>query len=155
MGDVRLLFPHEYLSAPDLRGKDVTLTISRVFVDDLKTDKGTEKKPVMTFVELDKKRQRGETCPWKLCLNKTNAKSIAKLYGFETEEWAGKRITLYATTCLAFGQTVDCLRIREKQPASQRGQQQRRPDPEPEPLVDDDGVLDEPPDDWVPDEAHA
>jgi hypothetical protein len=47
-----------------------------------------------------------------LILNVTNSKSIAKLYGPFIEEWAGKQVTLYASTTKAFGEIVECLRIR-------------------------------------------
>lgn len=47
-----------------------------------------------------------------LILNVTNSKSIAKLYGPYIEEWAGKEITLYASMTKAFGEMVECLRIR-------------------------------------------
>ena len=136
MADARLLFPHDYLSAADLRGRDVPMTIARVIMDDLKTDRGTEKKPVILFEELEKKRARGETCPHKWVLNKTCAKSIAKAIGtWETDEWVGKRIALFPTTCLAFGQQVDCIRVREKAPPPPRG---RKPEPEPPPMLPDD-----------------
>lgn len=138
MTDVRLLFPHEYLSAADLRGKDVHLTIARVEMGELKTDRGTEKKPIVTFREIDAKRARGETCPWKWVLNKTCAKAIGKALGtYEIEEWPGKRITLYPTTCQAFGQIVDCVRVREKA-APPPKQRKPQPKPEPEPDVYDD-----------------
>lgn len=45
-------------------------------------------------------------------LNATNSKSIAKLYGPFIEDWAGKEITLYASTAKLAGDTVECLRIR-------------------------------------------
>lgn len=47
-----------------------------------------------------------------LILNVTNSKSIAKLYGPYVEDWAGKQITLYASTAKLAGDTVECLRIR-------------------------------------------
>ena len=47
-----------------------------------------------------------------LILNVTNSKSIAKLYGPYIEEWAGKEITLYASMTKAFGEMVECLRVR-------------------------------------------
>lgn len=47
-----------------------------------------------------------------LILNSTNSKSIARLYGPYIEDWAGKRITLYASTTKLAGETVECLRIR-------------------------------------------
>lgn len=47
-----------------------------------------------------------------LILNVTNSKSIAKLYGPYVEDWAGKQITLYASTAKLSGESVECLRIR-------------------------------------------
>lgn len=47
-----------------------------------------------------------------LILNVTNSKSIAKLYGPYVEDWAGKQITLYASTAKLAGESVECLRIR-------------------------------------------
>lgn len=45
-------------------------------------------------------------------LNATNSKTIAKLYGPYIEDWAGKKITLFASTAKLAGDTVECLRIR-------------------------------------------
>lgn len=45
-------------------------------------------------------------------LNSTNQKSIARLYGPFIEDWAGKPITLFASTTKLSGETVECLRIR-------------------------------------------
>lgn len=135
MADVRLLFPADYLTAAWLKGRDVPLTIAKVHVDDLKTDRGSEKKPVIVFRELEAKRAKGETgVPFKFVLNRTCAKVIAALYGHETNDWVGKRVTLFPTTCQAFGQTVDCIRVRDKAPQGAP----KRPAPEPEPMDDAD-----------------
>jgi hypothetical protein len=113
--DYRLAFPHDYIGAPDLRGKDVTLTISRVDLDELLVVDGKgkgerkQKKLVLSFKEL---ADRPEGQPRKLVANKTNATTIGKLHGSAVEGWIGKQVTLYATTCKAFGETVDCVRIR-------------------------------------------
>ena len=45
-------------------------------------------------------------------LNTTNSKTIAKLYGPYIEDWAGKPITLFASTAKLAGDTVECLRVR-------------------------------------------
>jgi hypothetical protein len=47
-------------------------------------------------------------------MNKTNMKIIKKWHGKETDNWIGKQITLYATTCKMKGEVVDCIRVREK-----------------------------------------
>jgi hypothetical protein len=49
-----------------------------------------------------------------MVMNKTNAKLIASHYGDDTDNWTGKEITLYPTTCQAFGETVPCIRVRGK-----------------------------------------
>ncbi len=68
------------------------------------------KKPVAYFRGKD----RG------LALNSTNCKTIAKMYGNDTDKWAGKLVTLYPTTTNAFGQTVECIRIRPSAPAQKK-----------------------------------
>jgi hypothetical protein len=112
---VRLLFPKDYLAAPDLVGREVTLTMSRIVSESLHREGGDdEQKWCLYFEEMEKRHRGDRNQPNKrLVLNKTNAKTIAKLHGNETDEWAGKKITLYPTTCQAFGDTVDCIRIKE------------------------------------------
>lgn len=122
--DVRLLFPTEYLGAADLKGKDVDLTIASLAVEDLRTDGGTEKKPCIYFEEVNRSCERNGTKPKKLVLNKTNMKAIAALHGYEADEWTGKRITLFPTTCPSFGEIVDCIRVKPTVPK-----------PKPEPAV--------------------
>ena len=114
----KLLFPSQYLGAEDLHGKDATLTMRRVVVEDLRTsDGGTEKKPCVWFVETKEKAEKNKTKEKRLVLNVTNAKAIAKIHGPEVDEWAGKRITLYPTTTMAFGEEKDCIRVRPSVPA--------------------------------------
>ncbi|MCC6786062.1 MAG: hypothetical protein IT457_24680 [Planctomycetes bacterium] len=138
--DVRLLYPSEYVAAADLieaqkkTGRDgVTLTISAVEIEDLKTNRGTEKKPVVRFREYE-----GRNPSKRLVMNKTNARLIAKLYGHETSNWIGKRITLWPTQCECFGETVDCVRVMphvpqgsprdtEQAPAAQQAPRTARP----------------------------
>lgn len=86
--DVDLLFPSKYIKAADLQGKDVTLTIENVVGDELEGDKGKQYKGIVSFVGKKKK----------LVLNRTNALCIKAMFGRETEEWKGHKITLYPTT---------------------------------------------------------
>jgi len=113
--DARLLFPNEYLGAPDLRGKDVALTIARVVRETLRTQDGDEIKPIIYFKEMEERHAKDPSeLNRKLVLNKTNATTIMGQLGNETDDWIGQKITLFATTCQAFGQTVDCIRVRGK-----------------------------------------
>ena len=78
------VFPSKYLKAEDLEGANVTVTIEEVNREEVGPKK--ESKLVIRFVNTRKK----------MVLNKTNATTIAKLYGEETDEWLGKRIILYS-----------------------------------------------------------
>jgi hypothetical protein len=116
MAHYKTLFPTLYLAAHDLGGKDVPLTIRRIVVEELKTEAGTEKKPVVFFVETGKKADAAGTKEKRLVLNKTNAKVIANMYGPELNDWTGKRVTLYAARVSSFGEEVDAIRVRPVPP---------------------------------------
>lgn len=141
MAEVMTMFDADYLSAAWLQGRDVTLTISKAVPEVLecrpqagrKAKKARERKPVLYFVELEAKRAKSEMeTPYMLICNKTNAKAIAALYGSETEAWAGKRITLFSTREMAFGELKDVIRVRPTKPADKAPPKKREPDPEPE-----------------------
>lgn len=102
--DGKLMFPSKYLGAADCKGRDVTVTIAKVQVDELQMVGGKKQnKPVLYFEKTEKM----------MVLNKTNAKSIALLHGPEMKAWAGKSITVYPTTTRCGRDTVDCVRVRE------------------------------------------
>jgi|SRR6185436_2027150 len=106
--DYRTMFDSEYLGAWDLP-RDVTVTIATVKAGQLVGEKGrTAKKPIITFVG----KQKG------FAANKTNCKTIAAMYGTNTKDWIGKKITLYATTTEFGGKQMDCIRVRPQVPAA-------------------------------------
>lgn len=109
---VGLLFPSEYLCADDLRERDVTVVIEKVIPrhELRREDNTTEEKPIVLL--------RGKQKKW--VLNKTNAKSIAKLHG-KPMDWEGKAIAIYPTTCKAFGEVHDCIRVRPTIPTRKAG----------------------------------
>lgn len=96
----------DYIGAYALTdGKDLTLTIDHV-VREMVTGNGGKREQCMVlyFREKDYKP---------MILNRTNAKSIQALVGSPyVEDWAGHKITLYATTTRLGGEMVECLRIR-------------------------------------------
>ena len=104
---VDLMFPSRYLKAADFEGKPVALTISEVIRDKVQMATGQKaEKYILRFKETDKE----------LILNKTNAKAIAKLLREpKAVNWAGARIVLKPTTCEAFGEVVDCIRVDARQ----------------------------------------
>lgn len=107
------MFPTNYLAWPEFKGKDVTLTIKSVSVDELPlagTSK-TERRPVVAFEET----------PKKLVLAKTNARTIAKLYGDQTSAWVGRRVTFYPDPSVKFGRdTVGGIRVRAQAPPARK-----------------------------------
>lgn len=101
-------FPSKYLKASDLEN-DVHVTIKRVVKEPLKNKAGKdEEKPVVYFEEGDK----GLVC------NRTNWNSIAKQHGDESDDWAGKTVTLTVAQVDSFGEIVDAIRIKAPKKAS-------------------------------------
>jgi hypothetical protein len=83
MPSINDAFPSKYLKASDLQKRQVTLKISHAQFEKI----GTDDKLVLYFQGT--KENKG------VVLNKTNAGVIANAYGDETEEWAGKSVTLF------------------------------------------------------------
>lgn len=55
-----------------------------------------------------------------MILNVTNQKTLEKLYGPYIEDWAGKQVTLFASTVKLGSDMVECLRIRAKVPPAEK-----------------------------------
>ena len=109
MAHYMTMFDRDYIGAFDLDGKDATVTIVSVTAGQLTAPGGKKnKKPVVKF----EGKEKG------LALNKTNCKTIAGLYGVDTEAWVGKQITLYPTTTTFGAEEVHCIRVRPTIPAN-------------------------------------
>lgn len=104
MPDYRTYFDARFLGAWDLPpNRDVVVTIASVAPETVRNAANKEaKKPVLTFVA----RTKG------LLLNKTNAKTVATMYGTDTARWIGRQVALYATTTMMASEKVECIRIR-------------------------------------------
>lgn len=99
-------FPSKFLKASDLSGGEVTVTIKDCIVEAI----GEDKRPVLYFAGKEKG----------VVLNKTNATNIGDAYGPDTDEWLGKKVTLYTTYVDFQGRSMEAIRIRparDKQPA--------------------------------------
>ena len=107
-GDYRKFMDKNYLGAWDVPDEgDLILTIDRAARDDVKNERGTERKLTLHFVEDYKP----------MILNATNAKAISEATGStKVEMWAGQRIAIYTQKVSAFGGTTDALRIRNYPP---------------------------------------
>jgi hypothetical protein len=99
--DATRLCPAPHIEAAELKG-DTPVTIKGVKfaqVGEEKVERG-----VVVFDEFD----RG------LVLNRTNLKRIIALHGNDTDDWVGKKITLYPSETDFAGRTVPCIRVRDK-----------------------------------------
>lgn len=108
-GDFRKFMDKSFLGSWDVPDNaDLVLTVDYVSRDEVKNDRGTEKKLTIHFRERDYKPM--------IC-NTTNAKAISKAYGSSrVEDWENKKIGIYKATISAFGQTQECLRVRDYPP---------------------------------------
>lgn len=93
----------DYIGAYSLNGQDLTVEITKVEVRRVKGEGGKEEDCTVASLKGQKP----------FIINRTNAKTISKIYGSPfIEDWVGKMITLYPTTTKVAGDTVECLRIR-------------------------------------------
>lgn len=106
MPNIDQMFPSKYIKAGDCEEADLQLTIAAVKQESIGQGDEAETKFVVYFDEHDKG----------LVLNKTNASTIAELHGRNTDQWIGKRISLYATEVEYGGKVSMGIRIRLRAP---------------------------------------
>jgi len=110
--DYRAFFDSNVLRVWHLDGKERTFKIIRCQRIDSEYMGKRSKQPLLTLED-----SKGRELPLPLALNKTNAKTIAQLYGTKVAGWHGKLITLYPTTTDVGNETRDCIRIRPEDPS--------------------------------------
>lgn len=98
----------QFLKAADLQGRTIRVKISHVGVHEFEEEGKPKKKQLVLSFEGKEK---------KLGLNVTNATSIAKVLGEDTDNWIGGEIKIYPTTT-DFGDRKDvpCIRVVEELP---------------------------------------
>src|ERR1044071_4249008 len=95
--DWRAYFDSSCLRVWHLAGKDRTFKIVRVTRLTSEMVSGN-KREVKKQPKLELADKHGEVLPLPLLLNKTNAKTIAQMYGNNPAQWVGKLITLFPST---------------------------------------------------------
>jgi hypothetical protein len=101
-------FNYKYAGAYELKsGETRTVTIKRFGNEEVVSTKGDKQMCFVVYFEDDKKP---------MVLNKTNCKTIEKLYGPVIENWIGKSIIIEAQRVKAFGDIVDALRVKHIHP---------------------------------------
>ena len=93
-------FPSDYLKAADLQGREITVAMTSVKMETVGKDK--DMLPVLYF----QGKAKG------LVLNKTNANTIAALYGDDTDNWGGGEILLYEAMVEYQGKMGPAIRVR-------------------------------------------
>lgn len=107
------MFPSKWIKAEDLMDKDgdsedLTLTIDTSLQEEI----GPEREPKLVIYFLEKVKDHEKA----LILNKTNIGTLVKLFGDDTDDWEGQKITLYVTEATFKGETCNALRIKSKAP---------------------------------------
>jgi hypothetical protein len=100
--NINEVYPSKYIAASDLNNQNVRVTIARVDLEKI----GDDTKPVIYF----KGKQKGLVC------NKTNSKTIAMIYGDETDDWSGGELILFPIMTDYQGKPVEAVRVRAPQP---------------------------------------
>jgi hypothetical protein len=156
--DYDQLYPNRFIKGAEFRGKAVTLTIIDIAKEEFEDKKGKNGKAlkvVLTFKETERQ----------LLANKLNCTAIMLMFGRNTKDWRGKRVTFYPLKGEWFGRRREAVRVlgspdiaRDIREQVQLGREQQEfhlrktapartapvPTPEPEPLPDEPGAdLDE------------
>jgi hypothetical protein len=93
------VFPSKYVTPDDLGGRRVTAVISHVAMEPI----GDDERPILYF----SRREKG------LVLDKTNANTIAHVFGDDTEDWRGAEIVLFETMVIDFqGKCMPAIRCK-------------------------------------------
>ncbi len=100
-------FPSTYLKAADLDDEKWVVTIEEIKMELVGQGEDQTHKPVAYFRELEKG----------LVLNKTNGTAISTIYGDESDDWSGQRITLFSTWVDFGGKQVEAIRVEPRRPA--------------------------------------
>ena len=102
-------FPSDYFGHQHMPSdkSDMVVAIKEVGSESVRSSHGTETK-LVAHITAD---------PEKWILNKTNAKTIAKVLETDyLDEWVGKKIQLYVTKTSSPEGLVDAVRVREFPP---------------------------------------
>lgn len=101
-GSYSEMYPNRFIKADMLKGAKVTLTIKNIVGEGLMSnDGGANIEWVVSFTER----------PLEFVMNKTNAFCLYRMFGGEPKTWIGRKVTIFPTTTMAFGEKHDCIRV--------------------------------------------
>jgi len=107
-GDYRKYMDKDFFGAWDIPdGGDLVVTIDHAEINEVKNERGTEKKLTVHL--------KGDYKP--LICNATNGNAIAEALGSKkVEDWKGKKIALYKEPGKWFGKVGEATRVRSEAP---------------------------------------
>jgi hypothetical protein len=100
------MFPSRYVKGQDLNGRAVTVTIERIQLEGMRPNpKSPELEKYVLYTTEGKKG---------IVLSKTIATQIARILGSdESDEWKGKKVTLFPTPMTVAGVQRVAIRARK------------------------------------------
>ena len=99
--------PPPHMETADLEGEEQTFTIKSLGFE--KVGENEETCGVITFEEF----------PRGMVINRGKLKAITAMYGDETDDWIGKKVTFYPAQTLYKGKMTPCMMVKEETPANQ------------------------------------
>lgn len=110
------MFPSKYVTGEGLQGKAYTVTIARVTAERMRPNPASPE--VQKFVLYTVEGKKG------IVLSHTLADQITRITGSEdTDEWAGKKITIYPEPVTVAGVDRIAIRARAVNGSKQEGQE--------------------------------
>ena len=107
MADMRQAFPSDYLSAKDIQAKGPQkVTINAVNSEQVRGDNGLEDKWILSF----------NGCRKRLILNVTNNNTLIDAFGYESNDWLGKAVTMFTVDVQFGSKMVLGLRLKIEAP---------------------------------------
>lgn len=100
------MFPSAYIKASDIGDKKPVVVIESIKMQVLGQGEEQETKPVLSFVGKEKQ----------MVLNKTNANTIAGMYGTDTKDWINKKVRIVVAEVAYKGKMGPALRISSVKP---------------------------------------
>lgn len=101
-------YPSDFLKSDDLNGKAIIVVIESVDLEEIGKGRDKENKLIIGFRNKQKK----------LVCNKTNANTIGRLHGEDTDDWLGKTIKLMPREVEFQGEMVWSIRVSLEKPGT-------------------------------------
>ena len=100
------MFPSRYVKGQDLNGRAMTVTIERIQLEGMRPN--PQSPELEKYVLYTTEGKKG------IVLSKTLAIQIARILGIdESDEWKGKKVTLFPTPMIVAGVQRVAIRARE------------------------------------------